>query len=100
MSKMLLEKSAVKAAVVAVLNQVQATCGRECPHITGRTKPIGDIEGFDSLLAVEATVILEQALGCPLADGTPFLSADGTKALRVDEIVDRVIEMALPGKAA
>lgn len=88
-----MEKQKIRAALVAVIGQVQALSGRPCPDVSDSTKPIGDIEGFDSLLAVEATVMLEQALGCTLDDGVPFVSADGKTALKVAQIIDRVIEM-------
>lgn len=85
--------------MVAVLAQIQTLCGRECPAMTDQTKPIGHIDGFDSLLAVEATVMLEQVLERTLSQGTAFISADGKKALSVSEIVDRVVEMACPREA-
>lgn len=95
-----MDKGKIEAALVAVIKQVQETSGRPAPDITESTTPIGDIDGFDSLLAVEATVMLEQALGCTLSDGTPFVSRDGKKALTLVEIVDRVAEMITPGRAA
>ena len=96
----MLDKQTVRAALVAVLRQVQETSGRPCPNITDGIRPIGDLPGFDSLLAVEATVLLEQKLGCTLADGTPFISDSGTRALRLGDIVDRTLAMVVPGVAA
>lgn len=95
----MLDKQAVRVALVAVLRQVQKTSGRPCPEITETTKPIGDLQGFDSLLAVEATVLLEQKLGCTLAD-IPFLSESGTRALRFGAIVERTLAMMVPREAA
>jgi hypothetical protein len=96
----MLDKQTVRAALVAVLRQVQETSGRPCPAITDTIKPIGDLPGFDSLLAVEATVLLEQKLGCTLASGTPFISDSGTRALRMDMIVERTLAMVQPEVAA
>jgi hypothetical protein len=96
----MLDNEAVRVALVAVLRLVQKTSGRPCPAITDGIKPIGDLQGFDSLLAVEATVLLEQKLGCTLADGTPFISESGTRALRFGDIVDRTLAMVIPGEAA
>jgi acyl carrier protein len=96
----MLDNQTVRAALVAVLRQVQETSGRPCPAIVDTTKPIGDLPGFDSLLAVEATVLLEQKLGCTLANGTPFISESGTRALRINAIVERTLTMAVPEEAA
>lgn len=94
-------KTQTRAAIEKVLRQVQAASGRECPNITDTTKPIGDLDDFDSLMAVEATVLLEQELGVTLADGTPFISSTGKKrALTVAEIVNRIGEMIVPTRAA
>jgi acyl carrier protein len=95
----MLDKQAVREALIAVLRQVQKTSGRPCPEITDATKPVGDLQGFDSLLAVEATVLLEQKLGCTIAE-IPFFSETGTRALRVSAIVERTLAMVVPEEAA
>lgn len=95
----MLDKQTVRAALIAVLRHVQKTSGRPCPEISDATKPIGDLQGFDSLLAVEATVLLEQKLGCALTD-VPFTSESGTRALRVGGIIERTLSMILPEEVA
>jgi acyl carrier protein len=91
----------IKKALQEVIKEVQAAGGHACPALDDTTKPIGDLEGFDSLLAVEATVLLEGKLGCKIADGVPpFISADGKKALRLAEVAERIAEMILPERAA
>jgi acyl carrier protein len=97
----MLTKTQIRSTIEKVLRQVQAASGRPCPGITDRTKPIGDLDEFDSLMAVEASVLLEQELNVTLADGTPFVSATGReRALTVAEIVDRIGEMIIPTRAA
>lgn len=91
----------IRAALEKVLRDVQLASGRPCPDLTDDLKPVGDLEDFDSLLAVEATVLLEQALDCKLAEGTPFISETGRKrALTVLQIVDRIEAMVVPTRAA
>jgi acyl carrier protein len=91
----------IRAAIEKVLRQVQAASGRVCPSITDTTTPIGDLDAFDSLLAVEATVLLEQELNVTLAEGTPFISTTVKKrALTVAEIVERIGQMIAPTRAA
>src|SRR5262245_26757143 len=94
-------KTQIRAALEKVLRQVQTVSGRPCPDITDTTRPIGELDAFDSLMAVEATVLLEQELNVALAEGTPFISTTGRKrALSVAEIVDRIGEMVMPTRAA
>jgi acyl carrier protein len=95
-----MDKTTIKKALAAVIEEVQTAGGHACPSLDDTTKPIGELEGFDSLLAVEATVLLEGKLGCKLADGTPFISADGKKALKLSEIAERIASMIVPERAA
>ena len=53
------------------------------------TRPVEDVEGFDSLNGVEAIVMLSESLGVDLPeDYNPFISSDGRRALSVGEIAD------------
>ena len=100
----MLTKATIRAAIEKVLRQVQTASGRGCPDTIGDDlKPVGDLEAFDSLLAVEATVLLEAELDVTLAEGTPFIavSASGKKrALTMTQIVERLAEMIVPTRAA
>jgi acyl carrier protein len=94
-------KIAIRAALEKVLREVQGSSGRVCPDVTDGTKPIGDLDAFDSLMADEATVLLEQELKVKLAEGTPFVSSIGRKrALTITEIVDRICAMIVATRAA
>jgi acyl carrier protein len=87
-------KTQIRAAAEKVLRTVQAASGLPCPPITDATKPIGDLANFDSLMAIEATVLLETELGVTLDNETPFISNTGKKrALTIAEVVNRVSEM-------
>ena len=53
-----------KARIVKAIAQIQENSGREVPEkITGRMKPIGDLEGFDSLNGLELSVALATEFG-------------------------------------
>jgi len=96
-------KTEIRRAVEKVLNAAQQMSGRQCPSIADDTKPIGDLDGFDSLSGIEATCMLEVELKCTLGDGSAFVheSPTGTRrALTVVQAVERVVEMLAPTRAA
>ncbi len=85
----------VESAAIDVIVEIQEMSGRECLDIGAKTKPIGDIPGFDSLNALEATV----ALAARLRMGIPnevniFINEAGDQALSVREIASRLLEIA------
>jgi acyl carrier protein len=86
---MLLEQ--IQAGVIDVLKEVQKLSGNPCGPITAATIPINQLEGFDSLCSVEATVMVEEKLGCGvLCDGSIFISEDGNRPLSVAEISEQI----------
>ncbi len=94
-------KKQIRAAVEKVLRQVQVASWRPCPEITAAMKPIGDLDAFDSLMAVEVTVLLERELNCTLPDESVFISVTATKrALTVGEVVDRIFDMIGAARSA
>jgi hypothetical protein len=71
--------------VTAVLQETQTLSGRVWQSVDLNTRPIGQLEGFDSLCGLEATLMLEAKLGCSFEESV-FVSADGTRALALREI--------------
>jgi hypothetical protein len=81
----------IQSAVVDVLREVQTISGRQWIQLGLGDKPIGALEGFDSLSGVEATVMIEQRLGCDgLEIDSMFVSDDGKHALTIAEIATRI----------
>jgi len=57
-----------------------------CSAYDPDAEPIGKLDGFDSLCAIEATVMVEELLGrVDLEVETLFVSEDGQRALTVKE---------------
>jgi acyl carrier protein len=96
----MLTDTQLRVAIEKVLREVQTISGRDCPRLADATKPIGDLDAFDSLTAVEATVLLELELNCKIAQGTPFISASGKRALTVAEAVERLAKLISAERAA
>ena len=88
-------------AIIRVLEDLQRNSGRACAALTRTTTPLGDLDGFDSYSAIEATVMIETALDCNfktdnvLAQDTP----EGRRALTIGEAAQQVVKLAEP-KAA
>ena len=87
-----MDREEVVGKVVEAVRQVQEVSGREVGTIGPGTRPIGDVDGFDSLSGIEATVILSESLDQDLPDSI-FVSEDGRQALSVSEITDKLCEV-------
>ena len=89
-----MDREVVSQMVIEAVRQVQTASGRSVGSISLTTCPISDLEGFDSLSGVEATVMLCESLGHDLPDDyNPFLSKDGRRALSVSEITNNLCEI-------
>lgn len=53
----------IESALIGVLGEIQECSGRPAWPMSGSTRPIGDLEGFDSLNIAEAATLLSGALG-------------------------------------
>ena len=76
--------------VIEAVVEVQQASGRSAEGIGPDTRPFKDVEGFDSLSGVEATVLLSGTLGEDLPDSV-FTSEQGSQMLSVNEVADRVL---------
>ena len=84
-----MDKQKLVTKVVQTVAHVQEVSGRSSAVIGTSTRPVGGVEGFDSLSGVEATVMLSESLGVDLPEEyNPFISNDGKRALSVGEIAD------------
>lgn len=77
----------LKDKLIAVLEQIQADSGLECPVLTGTTKPVESIPEFDSKVWPVATTILESEIGGLIPDDVNIFYDETTKSPRsIDEI--------------
>ena len=94
-----MDKQELVTKVVQTVARVQEVSGRSSAGIGASTRPVGGVEGFDSLSGVEATVMLSESLGVDLPEEyNPFISSDGKRALSVGEIAD-TLSAYIGGKA-
>jgi hypothetical protein len=92
--------SNISLSLIKILTEVQELSGRPLCLMNNATKPIGDLDGFDSLSSIEATVMLESALGINADCDSLFISEDGAKALTIEEIVARISLLVEPQEAS
>ena len=90
-----MNKEEVLKNVIQVLDQLQKDIGRQAVRMSASTRPIGDLEQFDSLNGVEATVEIADKLNVELPGVSVFVDETGTRALSVSEIADVVCAAAL-----
>jgi acyl carrier protein len=91
-------KTELQKRLIECLQEVQDLSGSEPTEITPDTCPIRDLPDFDSLRGVEATVYLSGKLKikieAPQGEVNVFISKDGRRALRVREVVDRILSLS------
>jgi acyl carrier protein len=58
----------VQGVIIATLKELQDGLGTSTSEVTQDTKPLLDLDFFDSLLGIETTLVLEERLGvsCPV----------------------------------
>ncbi len=91
-------RSELQDIVLTVLQDIQVLGGRPWLGLNPHALPIGELEGFDSLTSIEATVMIEQKLGGRSFEiPTLFVSEDGKRALSIAEVVDRLATVTKGG---
>ncbi len=96
-----MRREEIEGLVLAVLQDVQETSGKSWMGLSRNATPIGALDGFDSLTALEATVLIEERLKTSAGVQThddECLFIEGNRALSLKEVCDR-IEALLAGGA-
>jgi acyl carrier protein len=93
-------KDKLTLLVLDVLNSIQTASGRPCRPLTNDSRPLRDLDGFDSLNGLEATVKLERRLGCTFSATGVFVNTGATRALRLREVVAVIEAHLAAGRAA
>jgi hypothetical protein len=89
----------VKDQFIEVLTEIQTDSGYGETPISGKTCPMTDLEGFDSLLCIEAINMLADKLNVDIPNSNNiFLSQDGKQWLTIDESVAVVCEIVNGGE--
>jgi len=83
-------KDQIRAALTTAIAEVEARCGRGAPQaLPGEIRPVVDLDCWDSLLGLEATLVIEQKVGRQLGVESIFVTeGDKPKARSINEIVN------------
>jgi hypothetical protein len=89
-----MDLATLKEKLIAVIGQIQADSGLECPPLTGATKPVENIPKFDSKIWPVATAILATEIGAPIPNEVNIFIDESTKLARsIDETAAFVCEL-------
>ena len=86
-----MDRDDIVRQVIEAVTHVQETSGRSVGEIGPDTRPLKDLQDFDSLCGVEATVLLSDTVGRDLPDSV-FVPQEGSRVLSINEIADRVLD--------
>jgi hypothetical protein len=87
-----MELDEINELVRRVIVEIQAGSGRAVVNMNGKLCPIGDLEGFDSLNAVEASCLLSDYLGNEIPSNI-MLSANPERQLTINDITERLYQI-------
>ena len=91
-----MDPTALKGKLIAVLGQIQADSGLECPPLTGATKPVEDLPKFDSKVWPIATTILATEIDATIPDDVNIFIDETTKLPRsIDETAIFVCDLLM-----
>lgn len=80
----------IEKMLIAVVTEIQRISGRDIVPMSGKTKPVLDVPGFDSLNGVEATVDALDRLNLDLGFNNVFVESD--KALTIQQAAERLYD--------
>lgn len=89
----------IQTVLFEVLKEVQTLCGHEWEDLPPSAIPLNILPGFDSLCAVEATVMVEEKLGRgQLSKESFFISEDGKRPLSIQESAQLIEKLLQQGR--
>jgi hypothetical protein len=82
MKEVSMDPAALKEKLIAILGQIQADSGLECPPITGATKPVENLPKFDSKVWPVATTTPATEIGATIPNDVNIFVDETTKLPR------------------
>jgi len=89
-----MDPTLIRKKLIETLVRIQVDSGLPCPPIVGGTKPIGELEKFDSKIWPVATGMLATAIGAEIPVNINIFRIRGTKTpMTIDETVTLVCKL-------
>jgi len=85
----MMTKDQVRSAVYSAVQFIHSESGGGGTILTGGTKPLGGLNGFDSINGAEVCTMLETSLGCSIPPSA-LIFGTTVQPNTMDEIVSRV----------
>ncbi len=95
-----MDRREIESIVIEVLEAVQETSGEAYIEVGPDDRPIGVLDGFDSLTGLEATAMVEKRIGCEIERASAFVSKDGRRALTLAETCEYLEGIVVSGSRA
>jgi len=87
-----MDNDEIRNALITTLEEIQINSGRVLPEINDLTRPLEDLPGFDSINAVEASILLSEHLGCEVAPDIAIFARFG-RPLTIAEIINQLFDL-------
>jgi acyl carrier protein len=82
----------IETIIIDTLRELQVGSGETPCEINQATAPLSQLGFFDSLLAIETTLALEERLGCSCRDDSIFIDKETAEPLTIAEIASRLAQ--------
>jgi len=87
-----MNKTEIEQIIVETLQELQAGSGDTACIINPVVVPLSELGFFDSLLAIETTLVLEERLGCSCGQDSVFKDKQTSEPLAIAEIAARLAQ--------
>jgi acyl carrier protein len=88
-----MNKGEIEQSLITMLKELQAGAGEPAYEVTPATMPLKDLGFFDSLLALETTITLEERYGTSFNADSIFTDKESCEPLTVSQIAERIIKV-------
>ena len=85
-------KAEIEQIIVETLRELQIASGDMKCDISPVVVPLSELGFFDSLLAIETTLVLEERLGCPCGEDSVFKDKETSQPLTISDIAARLAQ--------
>jgi acyl carrier protein len=82
----------IEKIIIEALHELQAGSGEAACEISREMVPLKDLGFFDSLLAIETTLVLEERLTCSCDQDSIFKDKETSNPLTIAEIAARLAQ--------